>query len=119
MNRFLVNTYFEGRSQEFDSMEYPEYGKLMKEALKAGDFIPVVQVHDSIVFFIRETRLQLLDIVMKQMMAPINYNGHQFHVPVECEVGRFWSKRLMSTYKLGDFENFDLSKLHTLEERTL
>ena len=115
MNRFLVNLYFWGYSKPFDGKEYPNEGKILTDAISNHWIIPVVQVHDSIVFFIHKEHIKLLDLVMEQMSKPVNYNNHTFSVPTECDVGLFWSKKLMSGYEKG--KEFDFSKLHQLSER--
>lgn len=115
MNRFLVNLYFKGYSKPFDGKVYEEEGSKLTEAINRKWIIPIVQVHDSIVFFISKDHIELLDLVMSQMSKPVNYNGHTFSVPTECDVGLYWSKKLMSGYK--PHCQFDFSKLHQLDER--
>lgn len=116
MNRFLVNLYYNGWSKCFDGKDHYDISNELTKAINNKDIIPIVQVHDSIVFFIRQNKFDLLAKVMSLMETDIEYNGHKFHVPVECEVGRFWSKRLMRVFnpkKVLDVNKFieDLPKL--------
>lgn len=117
MNRFLVNLFYHGYSRPFDGKDHSDVAAPLTDALTKHDIIPIVQVHDSIVFLIRESKLNLLNGIMNLMQMPIYYNNHDFHVPVECEVGRFWSKRLMRVFKPNtDCAEF-IKQLPTLEDR--
>lgn len=119
MNRFLVNTYFNGYSKPFDGKSYEgEEGiKALSDALNTHKLIPVIQVHDSIVGFLHKDSLHLLDHILDLMEKKIEVKGQIFHVPTECDIGYYWSKRGMIGYKRNDYKDFDFNKLTPLERR--
>lgn len=66
-----------------------------KENLEKQGVMLLFQVHDSIVYQVPESRLDLIERVNTAMANECEVYGRKFTVPVEAQVGIGWGKRMI------------------------